>query len=36
MEAAHALIEAYHILLNSVDQDNITQIKEQLSNCLKM
>lgn len=28
MEAAHALIEAYRILLNSIYEDNITQIKE--------
>lgn len=28
MEAAHALIEAYRILLNSIDEDNITKIKK--------
>ena len=28
MEAARALIEAYRILLNSIDEDNITQIKK--------
>ena len=28
MEATHAVIESYRILLNSIDKDNITQIKE--------